>query len=221
MKFTTRLTILSLAIALAAVCVYYFLFKLPQESSQKVFLASQETARKIAAEFQNIFGFTPEVLVRDCVVVGASSPILELATVSKPITAETGYGERDAMTSYSVIVRGNYVVKAGYDLRKRFRLTLTEHGVLAEFPAPEILSIELVDYNIMDEGGTLELLWKKTAKQAIQEVALKRNKERALQAADSSGILNEAREKLLLQTQDIFNRVSEASQNFAIRFQEE
>jgi hypothetical protein len=218
MKFTTRLTILFLAIAVAAFCVYYFLFKLPQEHSQKVLAASQETARKIAAEFRNAFGFTPEVRVRDSVVIGASSPILELATVSKPIMAETGYGETDALTSYSVILRGDYIVKAGYDLRKQFRITVTEQGISAEFPAPEILSVELVDYNIINEGGTLDLFWKRTSKQAVQEVALKRNKERAVQAADSSGILNDARKKLLLQTQSIFNRVAETPQNFSIRF---
>jgi len=220
MKFTTRLTILFLTIALAAFCVYYFLFKLPQENSQKAIEASKEMARKLATEFQNVFGFTPEVWVRDSVVVGAASPILELATVSKPITAETGYGEKDAMTSYSVIVRGNYVVKAGYDLRKQFRITVTEQGISAEFPEPEILSVELMNYNIINEGGTLDLFWRKTAKQAIQEVALKRNKERAVQAADSSGILNEAREKLLLQTQGIFERVSDKPKNLSVRFRD-
>ncbi len=220
MKLTTRLTILFLAIALAAVCVYYFLFKLPQEHSQKAIEASKEMARKLATEFQNAFGFTPEVRVHDSVVVGAASPILELATVSKPVMAETSYGEKDAMTSYSVIVRGDYVVKAGYDLRKQFRITVSEQGISAEFPEPKILSVELMNYNIMNEGGTLDLFWKKTAKQAIQEVALKRNKERAIEAADSSGILNEAREKLLLQTQGIFERVSDKPKNLSIRFRE-
>ncbi len=220
MKLTTRLTILFLAIALAAVCMYYFLFKLPQENSQKAIEASKEMARKLATEFQNAVGFTPEVLVRDCVVVGAASPILELATVSKPITAETSYGEKDALTSYSVIVKGEYIVKAGYDLRKQFRITVSEQGISAEFPAPEILSVELMNYNIMNEGGTLDLFWKKTSKQAIQEVALKRNKERAIEAADSSGILNEAREKLLLQTQGIFVRVSDKPRNLSIRFRD-
>ncbi len=220
MKFTTRLTILFLAIAMAAVCVYYFLFKLPQEHSQKAIEASKEMARKLATEFQNVFGFTPEVRVHDSVVVGAASPILELATVSKSITAETGYGEKDALTSYSVIVRGDYIVKAGYDLRKQFRITVTEQGISAEFPAPEILSVELMNYNIMNEGGTMEFFWKKTSKQAVQEVALKRNKERAVQAADSSGILNEAREKLLLQTQSIFERVSDKQKNLSIQFRD-
>ncbi len=220
MKLTTRLTLLFVAIALAAASVYYFLFKLPQENSQKALAASQEAARKIADEFQRAFGFTPEVLVRDCVIVGRASPILELATVSKPIIAETSYGEKDAMTSYSVVVKGDYVVKAGYDLRKRFRITVTERGISAEFPEPEILSVEMVDYKIMNEGGTLDVFWKQASKQAIQEVALKRNKERAWQAADSSGILNEAREKLLLQTQSIFERVSESPKNLSIRFRD-
>lgn len=220
MKFTTRLTLLFLAIALAAASLYFFLFKLPQESSQKALAATQETARKIADEFQRAFGFTPEILVRDSTVVGAASAILELATVSKPVATETGYGEKDAMTSYSVIVKGEYVVKAGYDLRKQFRITLTERGMSAEFPEPQILSAELIDYKIMNEGGTLDAFWKQSSKQAIQELALKRNKERAIQAADSSGILNEAREKLLLQTQSIFERVSDSPKSLSIRFRQ-
>lgn len=220
MKFTTRLTLLALAIALAAASLYYFLFKLPQENSQKALVATKETARKIADEFQRAFGFTPEILVRDSVIVGAASPILELATVSKPVFAETSYGEKDAITSYSVVVRGDYMVKAGYDLRKRFRITVTEQGMSAEFPEPQILSVELLDYKIMNEGGTLDIFWKRTSKQAVQELALKRNKERAVQAADSSGILSEAREKLLLQTQSIFERVSESPKNLSIRFRE-
>jgi hypothetical protein len=220
MKVTTRLTLLFLAIALAAASLYFFLFKLPQENSQKALAATQETARKIADEFQRAFGFTPEILVRDSTVVGAASAILELATVSKPIATETGYGEKDAMTSYSVIVKGEYVVKAGYDLRKQFRITLTERGMSAEFPEPQILSAELIDYKIMNEGGTLDVFWKQSSKQAIQELALKRNKERAIQAADSSGILNEAREKLLLQTQSIFERVSDSPKSLSIRFRQ-
>lgn len=220
MKLTTRLTLLFLAVALAAASVYFFLFKLPAERSEKAFEQSKETARKIADEFRRAFGFTPEVLARDCVVVGAASPILELATVSTPLCAETGYGERDAMTSYSLVVKGEYVAKAGYDLRKRFRIMVSEQGISAEFPEPQILSVELMDYKIMQEGGTLDLFWKQSSKQAVQEVALKRNKERALRAADSSGILNEAREKLLLQTQGIFERVSDAPKNFSIRFRD-
>lgn len=220
MKFTTRLTLLFLAIALAAASLYFFLFKLPQENSQKALAATQETARKIADEFQRAFGFTPEILVRDCTIVGASSAILELATVSKPVATETGYGEKDAMTSYSVIVKGEYVVKAGYDLRKQFRIILTERGMSAEFPEPQIFSAELIDYKIMNEGGTLDAFWKQSSKQAIQELALKRNKERAIQAADSSGILNEAREKLLLQTQSIFERVSDSPKSLSIRFRQ-
>ncbi len=220
MKLTTRLTLLALAIALAAASLYYFLFKLPQEHLQKAFVATKETARKIADEFQRAFGFTPEIFVRDSVVIGAASPILELATVSTPIVAETSFGEKDALTSYSVVVKGNYLVKAGYDLRKRFRITVTEQGISAEFPEPEILSVELLDYKILNEGGTLDMFWKRTSKQAVQEVALKRNKERAVQAADSSGILNDAREKLLLQTQAIFERVSESPKSLSIRFRE-
>jgi hypothetical protein len=105
-------------------------------------------------------------------------------------------------------------------LRKQFRITVSEQGISAEFPEPQILSVELMNYNIINEGGTLDLFWRKTAKQAIQEVALKRNKERAAQAADSSGILNDAREKLLLQTQGIFERVSDKPKNFSIRFRD-
>lgn len=220
MKLSTRLTLLFLAIALAAASLYYFLFKLPQEHSQKAFIATKETARRIANEFQRAFGFTPEILMHDSVMVGAASPILELATVSKPIVAETGYGEKDAMTSYSVVVKGDYIVKAGYDLRKQFRITITEQGISGEFPEPQILSVELVDYEIMNEGGTLDLFWKQSSKQAVQELALKRNKERAVQAADSSGILNEAREKLLLQTQSIFERVSDSPKSLSIRFRQ-
>lgn len=220
MKLTTRLTLLFIAIAIAAASIYYFLFKLPQEHSQKALAASQKTARKIADEFQWAFGFTPEIFVHDSVIIGASVPILELATVSKPIAVETGYGEKDAMTSYGVVVRGEYVAKAGYDLRKKFRITVTEQGISAEFPEPQLLSVELMDYKMLNEGGTLDLFWKKASKQAIQEVALKRNKERAVQAADSSGILNEAREKLLLQTQSIFERVSDSPKSLTIRFRE-
>lgn len=218
MRFATRLALLFFAIALAAFSVYWFLFKLPLERSERAFERSKETARRIASEFQRAFGFSPEILARDCVIVGAATPILELATVSKPLVVETSYGERDALTSYSVVVRGEYVVKAGYDLRKRFRIEVAESGVFAEFPEPEILSAELVDYEILNEGGALDLFWKKSAKQAVQEVALKRNKARALQAADSSGILNEAREKLLLQTSAIFQRVLDSPQTLSIRF---
>ncbi|MCS6988235.1 MAG: DUF4230 domain-containing protein [Chloroherpetonaceae bacterium] len=218
MTFTTRLSLLFLAIALAAFSVYYFLFKLPIERSERAFEKSKEAARKIASEFQQAFGFSPEILARDCVIVGAATPILELATVSKPLTVETSYGEKDAMTSYSVVVRGEYVVKAGYDLRKKFRIEVAEGGISAEFPEPQILSAELTNYEILGEGGTLSVFWKKTSKQAVQEAALKRNKERALQAADSSGILNDAREKLLLQTRSIFERVSESPKNLSIRF---
>ncbi len=220
MKLTTRLTLLSLAIALAAASLYYFLFKLPQEHSQKAVAATEKMARKIAHEFQRAFGFTPEIFVRDSVIIGVASPILELATVSKSIVAETSFGEKDALTSYTVVVKGDYLVKAGYDLRKRFRITVTEQGISAEFPEPEILSVELLDYKILNEGGTLDMFWKRTSKQAIQEVALKRNKERAAQAADSSGILNEAREKLLLQTQSIFEHISESPKSLSIRFRE-
>lgn len=199
MTLAARLLLLFAVVAIAVISLYFLLVKLPQETARVAFENSLALAQSLSKEFQRTLGFTPEILVRDCVLVGKAAPILQLATVEKPIQVETAFGDMDGLTSYSLAVKGEYRIKAGFDLQKQFSLSIDESPtrVIAKFPEPELLSTELVNYTITAEAGTLSMLWRKESKQGIQEIALKRNKARAIEVADSSGILREAKSFLI------------------------
>jgi hypothetical protein len=183
MRLSTRIVLISAAVSVAALAialaVYVIFVKVPTD-----------LAHNAAEGIRRNFNVTPEVRLNETVVVQQSSPILELATVSKSLMVEDTYTHTFLGSTKVLVVRGIFTAKAGYDLKQRFLLRITTNPtkITAEFPEPKLLSLEMTRYEVVrDESG-----WWNYITHEEREVAVNRLQEKARQQVLASGLLHDA-----------------------------
>lgn len=86
-----------------------------------------------------------------------TSEISELALAEMSLSATRSFENEAFVLRYfpagtkRLIVRGHYKVKAGYKLKPGVSLSMKDGKPVARFPEPEILSVELIDYQPLSE----------------------------------------------------------------------
>jgi hypothetical protein len=89
--------------------------------------------------------------------ISETAQISELALVEMKMSATRSFENETYVLRYfptgtkRLIVRGDYRVKAGYKLKPGVSLAMEDGKPVARFPAPEILSVELIDYQPISE----------------------------------------------------------------------
>jgi hypothetical protein len=108
------------------------------------YLASRamESARQIGKDINDVFHFTPEVTVNNKTVLQQETPILELATVSQKFNHQFEWSEVFLKSTKTIIINGSFEAKAGFDLRKKFEIRITDDRALVILPEPELLSLQ-------------------------------------------------------------------------------
>lgn len=153
--------------------------------------APAKLAHATADGFRTLLQVTPRVTVNETVIIEQNSPILEVATVSRPLMVDHEWSHTWLGSTKTLHVRGTFTAKAGYDLKKPFEITITPSplSVKARLPGPQILSLQMDSFVVLlDEDGWWNRLTEEdrsNAVTALQTVA--RSK------AESSGILAEVR----------------------------
>jgi hypothetical protein len=140
---------------------------------------------------RTLFQVTPRVRINETVVVEQSSPVLEIATVSRPLLVDYEWSHTWLGSTKSIYVRGTFTVKAGYDLRKSFEVTISSSplSVKARLPDPQVLSMQLDSFLVLrDENG-----WWNRLTEEDRTNAVARLQSIARQKAEHSGILEEVR----------------------------
>ncbi len=98
-----------------------------------------------------------------------------------------------------LIVRGHYQVKGGYRLKPGISLRLDKNGAVANFPKPEILSVELIDFDVLnEESGWLNKVQPADRAQILREL---RNQMR--EEAQRSGMLETVESTLRTRLRDL------------------
>lgn len=85
-----------------------------------------------------------------------------------------------------LIVRGHYQVKGGYRLKDGVSLRMENGRAVARFPKPEILSVELVDFDVLSEDSG----WLNKVQPADRAQILRELREQMRQEAERSGMLD-------------------------------
>jgi hypothetical protein len=118
--------------------------------------------------------------------------ISELALVELKMSATRSFENEAFVLRYlpagtkRLIVRGVYSVKAGYKLEPGLSLSMTGGKPIARFPAPEILSVELIDYQPLSEkDGWANDITAEDSAQLLRELRNQMKRE-----AEASGVLD-------------------------------
>lgn len=171
------------------------------------------TAREAADLVKSVLNVTPRVSITSHVSEQRTAEIMELATVTREFPIEYASEETFLGSTKRLALRGQFTVKAGFDLRESFELAVDSRTgiVRATFPAPRILSIQMNDYIVTrDEDG-----WWNKLTQKDQENLVKAMNRQARSSAEAGEILQAARDSLEKQLLEL---ASKAGQQWEIRF---
>jgi predicted outer membrane protein len=162
----------SIVLVTATVCFLVTVHALHKEagSAAQGAIATAQSAIEMVKQLLNV---TPQVTITTSVTRQKTTDILELASVSKEFPVDYHYENKQLGSTKRLDLRGQYVVKAGFDLRERFSVQVdeTSHRVSADFPAPKILSVEQTKYQVIgDDNGWWNRLTQKDQEEAVNDM---------------------------------------------------
>lgn len=109
-----------------------------------------------------------------------------------------------------LIVRGHYQVKGGYRLKDGVSLRMEKGRPVARFPKPEILSVELVDFDVLSE----ESGWLNQVQPADRAQILRELREQMRLEAEKCGMLDTVESTLRTRLRDLLGAESVTVEEF-------
>lgn len=103
-----------------------------------------------------------------------------------------------------LIVRGHYTVKGGYRLADGVSLRLENGKPVARFPKPEILSVELIDFDVLSEDSG----WLNQIQPADRAQILRELRDQMRDEAERSGLLDTVERSLRTRLRDLLGAES-------------
>jgi hypothetical protein len=103
-----------------------------------------------------------------------------------------------------LIVRGHYTVKGGYRLKDGVSLRMENGKPVARFPKPEILSVELLDFDVLSEDSG----WMNKIQPADRAQILRELRDQMRQEAEKSGLLDTVERSLRTRLRDLLGAES-------------
>lgn len=181
--------IVSLIILLICVCIsaYVLFVAIPAAAVRR----SYEGARKIGNDIRKAFNFIPEVTVNNIVVLQQQTPILELATLSQNFHHRYEWINQWLGSTKKITIMGTFEAKAGYDLHKKFSITVSDDHAIVLLPTPQLLSLESKgDIRFEDENGVWN--WVRPEDRSVAVNAFNRD---ARRFAENAGYLKDVKTK--------------------------
>jgi hypothetical protein len=166
--------------------------------------APSDLARNTAEGVREFFNFTPQVRIDQTVVIEQTTPILEVATVSREMRVDHAWQQTWLRSTKTIQVQGVFTAKAGFDLREPFRIDIEKRPlrVVARMPPPKILSIDMREYKVVkDEDGWWNSVTPKDREDAVRQIRAE-----AIKKAERSGLLEEARGTVEARLREIVHR---------------
>lgn len=137
--------------------------------------------------------------------IAETSEISELSLLEMRMNATRVFENEGFILKYlpagtkKLIVRGDYRVKAGYRLKPGISLRLEDGKPVARFPRAEVLSVELLDFQVLGEENS----WLNRVTPADRAQVVRELREQMRQEAERSGILDTAESSLRTRLRDL------------------
>lgn len=151
--------------------------------------------------FSRVLQVTPEVVIKDDTIVLEKSSIAELSVVQRKTQVLTKYEAQWLGSTKFLLVRGDFIVKAGFELNESFRCNLNQPSreVFVDLPKPKVLSVALQNYEVMlSSDGLINKLHPEDQEKVINHMLVK-----ARTDAERSDIRQEAMQQVEQRLKDI------------------
>jgi hypothetical protein len=163
--------------------------------------AAGRAVAQVRDAFAAVLQVQPKITVNEKVVQTQTAPIAELAVVTKEEEVTLGFNTHEEILSYTIpltgktlTVEGTYRIKAGFDLREPFSVTIdpATHRIKATLPSAKILSVEQVgDLSYHGDDSLLNRLTDAERAKAVNDLY-----QTARSAAENSSLKRDATEQV-------------------------
>src|SRR5436190_939909 len=148
--------------------------------------------------FREVAQIQPRITVHDRVFFEQTSPVLELAVVTRETTVEREMEHEWLGSRKRIKIRATYQVRAGFDLTQPFSVRIEGRKITTDLPAPKILAIDPRDTEVLVlENG----LWNKISPTDL-EGELRILPDQARRKAFETGLTKEALETFTKRLQE-------------------
>ncbi len=171
----------------------------------------ERAAAAVSRVFSEALSVRPQLVVNARTIYTQTSPVAELAVVTKDQWLECALHQSMQilrrsipLTEKKITARAAYRIKAGFDLRKPFlaRLDPKTGRVWAQLPPAQILSLERISpLEFEDTPGVLNSITNEDRQRVLAELDLL-----ARRAAENSGILQDAQTQAVTRLEELARR---------------
>jgi hypothetical protein len=192
--------------AVAVIGGLYFLVVIPVERALSGTKASMERGlEQVLGAITN----TDTRIVEGRAEIVETAEISELSLLEMRMSATRTIEKSENLSilplgTKKLIVRGHYQVKGGYRLKDGISLRMERGTPVARFPKPEILSVELVDFDVLSEDSG----WLNKVQPADRAQILRELREQMRIEAEKSGMLDTVDATLKTRLRDLLGAES-------------
>ena len=178
------IALIVLILALLAAFIFSRLESWPARTARQSVTELERLGREARETFIQLAHLQPRVMVNNHVYLEQTTTVAELSVVARQMAVEHEMMHSWAGSTKRIKLQGTYLVKAGFDLRKKFTVNIRPNEILIELPHAQILSVEQQQVEVLTfENG----LWNRISPDDIQaELAVLPQLARARGAAFSA-----------------------------------
>jgi hypothetical protein len=145
-----KIILMIVLLAMVSLTAYIVVVIIPARLAEKSYNAAKQIGKDISKAFQ----FTPEIEVNNIIVLQQQTAVLELATIKQQFQHQYAWTNTWAGSTKKITISGIFESKAGFDLNRRFSISLDDKKAVVILPEPQVLSVELIsDVKFNDEHG--------------------------------------------------------------------
>jgi hypothetical protein len=161
----TAVALVFLILALFAAFIFFRLENWPARTARQSVTELERLGREAREVFVQLANLQPRVTVNNRVYLEQVTTVAELSVLARRMEVEHEMMHSWAGSTKRIKLHGTYLVKAGFDLRKKFSVNVRPHEILIELPHAQILSVEQQQVEVLTfENG----LWNRISPDDIE-----------------------------------------------------
>ena len=143
-----------LTLALLAGFIFYRLETWPRRTASQSVSELERVGREARDTLVKLAHLQPRVTVNNRVYLEQTSTIAELSFLARKVEVEHEMLHTWAGSTKRIRLHGTFLVKAGFDLRKKFNVNIQPNEITIELPHAQILSVEQqsVEVLVLENG---------------------------------------------------------------------
>lgn len=137
-------------VIVGTLAAYIILVTIPTQLAKR----SYEGARTLGEDIRKAFRFTPEVKVNNTIVLNQQTAAFELSVLQQDFEHRYVWQNSWLGSTKKIFIAGTFSAKVGFDLHRKFSITLRDDTAYVVLAEPRTLSVESSgDITYRDEQG--------------------------------------------------------------------